>query len=207
MTTDIKTKLGRKPVGDKPMTAAERKRKSRLDKQIAAAVVAESIVAAKSPVTHTPRKPKHKVGSVSAHVAAMVAAADDIPSPPTYMPLSDAAWLFWPAIIATRASSDWGDIELVLAAQLAECQAQMESEREILKGESSVETNAFGVSKPNPRIAVIQTYCTRQLALMRSLRMGGKPAGEPRDFAGAARMESQARKARSSVEDEDDLLA
>jgi hypothetical protein len=46
------------------------------------------------------------------------------------------------------------------------------------------------------------------MALMRTLRMGGRVAGDARDDAGRRRVQMQAEKARAQVEaDEDSLLA
>ncbi len=144
--------------------------------------------------------------SAASAVKAMVSAAlPDLAVPP-HIALSDAAMRFWGGITRARAREEWREVDLVVAAQLAECQALIEQESVTLRGEGMVVTNDRGVQTENPRNRVVQTLATREMALMRTLLMGGKAAADPRSFAGARKVEAAARKVRAEMED-DGLLA
>jgi hypothetical protein len=122
------------------------------------------------------------------------------------MTLSEGAAKFWPAIIHARARAEWRGVDLVVAAQLAECQALIEQESTTLRLEGMVVPNDKGTLVENARNRVVQTLATREMALMRTLLMGGKDGGDARNFKGARAMESSARKAKTELEQED-LLA
>jgi hypothetical protein len=147
--------------------------------------------------------------SVSATVrAAMNAAAPEL-RPPGHCSLSPEAEKFWPAIIHARARDEWRDVDLVVAAQLAECQALIESESIKLRAEGLVVMGGKNGDTPveNARNRVVQTLATREMALMRTLVMGGHNAvGDPRNQAGARKAEDAARRARADLEHES-LLA
>jgi hypothetical protein len=139
-------------------------------------------------------------------VDAIIAAAAPDLEPPAFMTLSEDAKQFWPGIIHARARAEWRAVDLVVAAQLAECQALIESESSALRVEGMVVKNDRGTPCENPRNRVVQTLATREMALMRTLLMGGKDGGDARNFKGARAMESSARKAKTELENED-LLA
>lgn len=153
-----------------------------------------------------PRPRKTRSDSASAAVDAIVAAASPDLEPPAHVTLSEAAQQFWPGIIHARARAEWRSVDLVVAAQLAECQAAIESESATLRLEGMVIPNERGTMVENARNRVVQTLAQREMALMRTLLMGGKDGGDARNFKGARAMESSARKAKGELEHED-LLA
>ena len=112
---------------------------------------------------------------------------------------------FWDGVVRARARDEWTECDLVIAAQLARCQADIESESRLLEAEGSVLINARGRQVVNRRVAVLELLTRRALALMRSLRMTGRVAGDMRDEAGRRIAERQAAEVRAGMDDEDYL--
>jgi hypothetical protein len=55
-------------------------------------------------------------------------------------------------------------------------------------------------------VSVLEQFARREMALMRTLRMGGRVAGAARDEAPGRKIERQSREIRKELED-DELLA
>lgn len=149
---------------------------------------------------------RNRSDSAASAVKAMLNAALPDLEIPAHVTLSPEALKFWPGITRARAREEWRDVDLVVAAQLAECQAMIELESASLRVEGTIQTNDRGTKVENPRNRVIQNLAQREMALMRTLLMGGKAAADPRSFAGARKTEAAARRAREEIED-DELLA
>jgi hypothetical protein len=113
---------------------------------------------------------------------------------------------FWDAIVRARAYDDWQSSDLVVAAQLARCQADIEVEQTELAVEGTVIVNDRGTKVVNPRVSILEQFARREMALMRCLRMGGKPVGESRDLVKGAKLQQQADQTREELL-EDELLA
>lgn len=139
-------------------------------------------------------------------VKAMVDVAKGPPPIPAHVTLRDGDLPFWNGILRARARDEWSDAELVVAAQLARCQADIEKEQLALEQEDSVVKNDRGTRVVNARVTVLQQYAQREMALMRTLRMGGRVAGDSRDEAGRRGLQRQAEKIRDELADEE-LLA
>lgn len=139
-------------------------------------------------------------------VKAMVNVAKGPPPIPKHVTLRNGDRPFWDGIISARARDEWTDADLVVAAQLARCQADIEAEQTMLDTEGSVVTNARGTVVLNARVTVLQQYAQREMALMRTLRMGGRVAGASADEAGRRGLQKQAEKIRDELADEE-LLA
>ncbi|RYG55133.1 MAG: hypothetical protein EON56_06110 [Alphaproteobacteria bacterium] len=139
---------------------------------------------------------------------AMQNAAADALEPPAHSPLRREAKAFWPAIIASRARDEWDANALTVAGQLAECQAAIQQESESLRVEGNVITDGRAV-KVNPRFKAVDILHRREMALMRTLRMGGRVSGDQRDALGKRYAEQKAREifAKLRGEDGDELLA
>lgn len=105
-----------------------------------------------------------------------------------------------------RTRDEWSAPDLVVAAQLARCQHDIENESASLDTEGSVIENNRGTPVMNPRHAVLEQLARREMALMRSLRMSGAAAGDKRDVEQARKIQRQAEKVRDELADED-LLA
>lgn len=145
------------------------------------------------------RKRAAKGDSVTAALNAAVAAAKPLPEPPKHTQLRDGDRPFWDDVVRARAREEWTEVDLVVAAQLARCQADIERESKTLDDEGSVGTNFRGTAVMNPRVTVLEQLARREMALMRALRMGGKSGGDPRDLAGTRKAERAARATADAV--------
>ncbi len=149
------------------------------------------------------RKPAN---SAEAAVKAAVDAAKGPPQPPKHVRLRKEDLPFWDGVVCARARDEWTAADLVVAAQLARCQRDIEAESEKLDAEGTVLENARGTPVANPRVMVLEQLARREMAIMRTLRMGGAAAGEARHVVERRRVANEARKVRSELQD-DELLA
>ena len=147
-----------------------------------------------------------KSTSAESAVKAMIDAAKDSLNPPAHVRLRARDRPFWFGVIAARARDEWTDADLVVASQLARCQSDIETEQLALDLESTVVLNDRGAMCVNPRVSVLQQFAQREMALMRTLRMGGRIAGDARDEAGRRKLERGIKRTRQELLD-DDLLA
>jgi hypothetical protein len=146
--------------------------------------------------------------SAASAVKAMVDAAKGPPAIPAHVKLREGDAEFWDGIVRARARDEWTTADLVVAAQLARCQADIEAEQVSLDAEGTLIENGRGTQIMNPRVSVLEQLSRREMALMRTLRMGGRVAGDARDEAGRRKIQRQAEKVREELaEEEDDLLA
>lgn len=153
----------------------------------------------------TKRKPRSD--SASAAIDAMVNASKPLPDIPAHVRLDKRHIPFWDGIIRARARSEWIETDLVVAAQLARTQYDIEKESQDLEVEGSVIENNRGTPVMNPRHAIIEQLARREMALMRALRISGAAAGiDPRDLAKQRNLERQSRDTKEEML-EDDLLA
>ena len=137
----------------------------------------------------------------------MVDAAKGLPSVPAHVRLREGDATFWDGIVRARVRDDWAEADLVVAAQLARCQADIEAEQASLDAEGTMVKNDRGTQVMNPRCAVLEQLSRRQMALMRTLRLVGAVVRDPRDDAGRRKAQRQAEKVRKELVEEDDLLA
>jgi len=151
-------------------------------------------------------KKRTRADSAAAAVKAMVDAAKDDIQPPAHVKLRDGDDIFWQGVVRARARDEWTETDLVVAGQLARCLHDIEKEQAALDSEGTVIANDRGTMVVNPRVSVLEQFARREMALMRTLRMGGRVAGDARDVAGARKIERQSKKLRAELE-EDDLLA
>jgi len=139
-------------------------------------------------------------------VKGMLDAAKPLPTPPKHVRMRDGDMPFWEGVIRARAYDEWSECDLVVAAQLARTQADIEREQEALDGEGTVTENQRGTPISNPRVAVLENLARREMALMRSLRMAGREAGDPRDEKIRRKVQEAASRVREQLKN-DDLLA
>lgn len=125
--------------------------------------------------------------------------------PPAHVKLREGDHLFWDGVIRARARDEWTETDLVVGAQLARCLHDIEKEQVLLDSEGSILINDKGTKVLNPRVAVLEQYARREMALMRTLRMGGRVAGAARDEQATRKIERQSRSVKEELEDE--LLA
>ena len=130
-----------------------------------------------------------------------------LPEVPAHVRLEKNHMPFWGGIIRARARSEWIETDLIVAAQLARCQYEIENESQLLENEGSVIENARGTQVMNPRHGVIEQLSRREMALMRALGISGAASGiDPRDMAKKRALERESRTTKEELQ-EDDLLA
>lgn len=151
-------------------------------------------------------KKVHHTNTAHAAINAALAAVAPPIEPPGHVRLSEREMVFWPGIIKSRSRDEWSAADLVVAAQLARCQSDIELESEALKSEGSVLRTDKGTPVMNPRHAVMEQLSRREMALMRTLQMGGSAKGQKATFENARKLQRQAEKAKEEMSD-DDLLA
>lgn len=149
---------------------------------------------------------KTMANSAESAVKAMVNAALPDIEPPAHVKLRDGDRVFWDGVIRARARDEWIETDLVIAGQLTRCLADIEREQLALDAEGTVVTNDRGTQIVNPRVSVLEQFARREMALMRTLRMGGRVLGHVESKAGARIVERQARQVKQELE-EDGLLA
>ena len=157
-------------------------------------------------LTHKIAMKRTKSTSAESAVKAMLNAAKVNIEPPQHVRLRARDKPFWYGVIGARARDEWTDADLVVASQLARCQSDIEIEQIALDEETAVIPNARGTLCVNPRVSVLEQYARREMALMRTLRMGGRVAGDARDEAGRRKLERNVKQMREELLD-DDLLA
>ncbi len=136
----------------------------------------------------------------------MVDASKGDIQPPEHVKLRDGDQVFWLGVVRARARDEWTETDLVVAGQLARCLHDIEKEQLLLDADGTVVTNDKGTLVVNPRVSVLEQFARREMALMRTLRMGGRIAGDARDESGRRKIERQSSKIKAELED-DELLA
>jgi hypothetical protein len=149
------------------------------------------------------RKP---VNTAESQVKAFVDAACGPPAVPAHVFLRDGDRPFWDGIVAARAREEWSSAALVVAAQLARCQADIEAESRVLAEEENTVAEKDDLLLVNPRLGVIEQLSRREMALMRTLRIGGAAAGDVRNEIVRRAAATAASQVREEVAD-DGLLA
>ena len=145
--------------------------------------------------------------TVTNAVQTMIAAAQPYPEVPAHVKLRPGDHPFWDAIVRAKARDEWLGPDLVVAAQLARCQHDIEVETQMLDSEGSVIENARGTPVMNPRHTILEQLARREMALMRSLRLAGVATGELRDVEKARKIQKQADQVREDLTEDADLLA
>lgn len=140
-------------------------------------------------------------------IKAAQAAASPLPKLPDHVKLNKCDLPFFEAILRARAREEWDEVSVVLAAQLARCQRNIEEEAAKLEAEGSVIENARGTPVMNPRHSVLEQLSRREMAVMRSLRLTGTASGDVRDLEKNRKLQRQAEGLKDELKDEDDLLA
>ena len=110
---------------------------------------------------------------------------------------------YWP-IVCGRAPKEWTPFRVTLAAQLAQSQAELFRQRQMMKNEGAVIENARGTPVANPRVTVMQQMSQQVLALTRSLALHVKD--DPRDVGKKDTAFRDAKEAQNDIENEE-LLA
>jgi hypothetical protein len=156
-------------------------------------------------------KRRPRSDSIASALRAMENAGEPPLEPPAHCALRVGDRPFWEGLMASRSRDSWTEADLVLAVQLARCQADIEAGHRALDalsggGQGAEATVGGEVIDADAMDQLVR----REMALMRMLRLGGVIAGTPRDEAGARSVERQARKLRTELKaetGEESLLA
>lgn len=136
----------------------------------------------------------------------MLGAALPLPTVPAHVTLRSQDKPFWVGVVSTRARGDWSPTDLVLAAQLARCQCDIETEQQALYAEGTVIPNDRGTMVTNPRFRALNELKQSQLATVRALALNATAKVDARDIGNRNSVARSATRAREEVQDED-LLA
>lgn len=147
-----------------------------------------------------------RADSTTSVIKAMSDAAMGELTPPSHIVITDSAIPYWKGIVRARARDEWPDVDLVVAAQLAQCQSDMADQDVLLRSEGSIVANDRGTQIMNPRATLMENLARREMALMRTLRLGGSVSGDKRDDAKRRSIQRQSEEIRKELES-DDLLA
>ena len=145
--------------------------------------------------------------TTSGAIAAMVEASLGLPELPAHINLRDGDRPFWDNILRARARSEWSEADLVVAAQLARCMADIEREQRLLDAEGTVVANDRGTLVTNPCFRAINELKQSQLATFRVLTLNANAKADSRVVANRRRTFNDAVAAKEQVKDEDGLLA
>lgn len=128
-------------------------------------------------------KRRQRIDSATAAVKVMAGAVREI-APPAHVLMSDADWPFWHSVVAEFPRIEWTEHQLEVAAQLAKAMADLESERNTLRGEGYVLILDGGKAVANPRHGVARDLTNSVMSLRRNLSLHARAqAGEARDVA------------------------
>lgn len=123
--------------------------------------------------------------------------------PPKHVQLRPKDKPFWKDIINARA--EWTDIDLVLAANLARCMADIEDNQKYLDAEGNVIMNQRGTPVMNPRFAILEQLSRRSVCLAAKLQVhAAATIGESKLSRGK---NTEKRKTLENLNEDDDLIA
>jgi hypothetical protein len=149
-------------------------------------------------------------GTAAAALDAIQQAAAGWPEPPPGSGLRPTERRVWDAIMVARLPQQWAQVDLLHAANLARCLADINSNRAKLLKEGMVVKTPSG-PKVNPRHALLETLNRRAIALTRVLQLHAvATAGPKREQAGSkgeAEAAAAALKQNRGAADVDQLLA
>lgn len=140
--------------------------------------------------------------SSTAAVEAMDAAQRGIPAPSN---LTDADLPYWESITAARARSDWTNIDLMHAANLAQILRYVDEAHEQIREEGATVVNARGTQIDNPAFTRIEKMSRLALSMAAKLHVHAEATvGKSEDSAKRA---TKQRQAAATMERADDLIA
>jgi hypothetical protein len=149
---------------------------------------------------------KLRADSTASKIKAMSDAALGLLEPPSHVKITQAALPYWEGIVRARARDEWSEVDLVVVGQLAQCQCDIAEQDVLLRQEGSIVANDRGTQIMNPRATLMENLARREMALMRTLRLGGSVSGDKRDDAKRRSIQRQSEEIRKELE-EDSLLA
>lgn len=114
---------------------------------------------------------KTRSDSTSAALAAARAVAAGPIDPPKYVTLRGGDRPFWDCIVTARARDTWTQIDLVKAANLARCQADIERISAEIEIEGDTLKNERGTVVVNAKHTLLETLTRREIAISRAIHV------------------------------------
>ncbi|WP_395599555.1 TerS protein [Pseudomonas sp. A1437] len=144
--------------------------------------------------------------SATAAVAAMQAAAAGPIKVPSFVHLRKDDKPFWDSVVRARTRESWTDNDLILAANLSRCLADIERLQKEIDVEGDVILNARETQVINPKHSLLETLSRRAVTLSRTLQVHAHATqGESRDQGKKATKQRQAERV-IEEQDDDDLI-
>jgi hypothetical protein len=159
---------------------------------------------------NNPKKPTRRYsGSEASKLDALKQAAAGWPALPATLYASDKT--YWDAIMIARLPQQWANVDLLHAANLARCLADIDANHKEARREGAMVDSPAGL-KINPRLQLIDTLNRRAVLLTRVLQLQAVATiGAAREQTGtkaeAGAAASVLRKAKEAADDRDSLLA
>ena len=147
---------------------------------------------------------KQRVDSITAQVAIMQAATNEI-APPEHLPLGEKDLPFWRSVIAEKPKAEWTGHDLEIAALLAMSMRKLGQQEVELENEGPVYTTGGGNMAQNPRCRIVADLAARVVKYRQTLGIHNRAKqGEARDVA---KRRAQAFEVEADNPLGDDLLA
>lgn len=125
--------------------------------------------------------------------------------PPEHCPLRPQDVPFWNSIVSVRCN--WTTVDLIFAANMARCMADIEQAQKQLDLEGPVVENQRGTQIMNPLFTVIEQLTRRSMSMSSKIQVhAAATVGEAKNNKGKNAKHQNAQAAHEVVED-DDLIA
>ena len=145
--------------------------------------------------------------SITAAVKAAQNVARGEIAPPDHVKLRKGDLVFWSAIVRARAYDTWTDVDLVKAANLARCQADIEKISAEISKEGDTVVNERGTIVVNAKHALLETLTRREIALSRAIHVHAEATvGKSEDASKKLKTETKARQAMQGGDDKKAVL-
>ena len=127
--------------------------------------------------------------------------------PPAHVRLRPGDRPFWLAVLQAREGGRWDGVDLIHAANLARCHADIERIGAALVTEGDLIRNSRGSLMLNPQHHVLEMLTRRAMATTRLLGLHGRAIGNAEDRGKRRAAEAAARTALEGFAAEGDLVA
>jgi hypothetical protein len=157
-------------------------------------------------VGHSTRR--QAADSVDGALSAFAAASAGPLEPPDTVRLRDGDRPIWDAVVCARARDEWSKVDLMHAANLARCLADIERISGEINAQGDTLENARGTCVANPKHMLLEILSRRAVALTRLLHLHAAALARPSQVINQREAEADARTTVEAIRDnDDDLLA
>lgn len=147
---------------------------------------------------------RNRSDSATSAVVAMQAAAAGPIEAPSYVHLRPGDAPHWNSIVRARTRESWTESDLVLAGNLARCQADIERLQREIDAEGDIIANTKGTPIINPKHNLLETLSRRAVALSRMLQVHAQATqGDSRDQGKKAAKQREAEAVLEQLDDDE----